>query len=316
MSGDKRTHARTDGKREPGPLLQAAHRVILRIVRPGSVVTVVSVIAGTVLLALAFMVLDDDHPLSIVAYVVSAYALVVVVARIVSLARRGNELLRRNIYVRRLQDDLPFRLRLSLLGSLAINLLYSAMNALSGFYYHSVWFGMLAAYYIMLSVMRFSLVRYARTHGFGRNTDAELRRYRLCGIVLVALNVVLIGLVVLVLHDDGGFEYAGTLIYVMALYSFYSMTLAIINVVRYRRLASPAIAASGHVNLVSALVSMFSLEIAMLGEFGDGGNSAYFRPLMIALSGAAICGFVTILGAYMIVRATRRLRAGVSGRTG
>lgn len=316
MSGDRHTRARTDGKREPGALLQAARRVVLRIVRPGSVVTVVSVVAGAVLLALAFTVFDDGHPISVAAYVVSAYALVVVVARIASLARRGNELLRRNVYVRRLQDDLSFKLRLSLFGSLVINLLYSAMNALSGFYYHSAWFGTLAAYYIMLSVMRFSLVRYARTHGFGRNMDAELRRYRLCGIVLVALNVALIGVVVLVLHDDEGFEYAGTLIYVMALYSFYSTTLAIINVVRYRRLASPAIAASGHVSLVSALVSMLSLEIAMLGEFGDGDNPAYFRPLMIALSGAAICGFVTILGVYMIVRATRRLHAGVSGRTG
>lgn len=288
--------------------LAAARRIALRILRPGPAVTAVSVVAGTALLVLAFTVFGDGHPLSIVAYLVSAYALVVVCAGIVPLVRRGNDRLRRNAYVRRFQDDLPFKLRLSLLGSLAINLLYSATNALSGFYYHSVWFGTLAAYYILLSVMRFSLVRYARLHGFGRNLDAELCRYRLCGIVLLAMNMVLIGLVVLVLSKNEGFEYAGTLIYVMALYAFYSTIAAVVNVVRYRRLDSPAIAAAGHVNLVSALVSMLSLEIAMLGQFGSERDDPYFRPLMIALSGAAICLTVTALGVYMIVRATRRLR--------
>ena len=89
----------------------------------------------------------------------------------------------------------------------------------------------LAAYYIFLAVMRYLLVRYAHKSGFGENTISELKRYRLCGAILIMMNLALAGVVILVLYQNRGFHYAGSLIYVMALYTFYTTIMAIINVV-------------------------------------------------------------------------------------
>ena len=117
--------------------------------------------------------------------------------------------------------------------------------------------GSLAAYYICLSTMRFLLVRYSYRHGFGENLTAEWRRYRLCGVILVIMNLALAGMVILAVDQNEGFKYAGVLIYVMALYTFYIMIMAVVNVVRYRKYHSPVISAARKVSL-AADIPLFS----------------------------------------------------------
>lgn len=136
----------------------------------------------------------------------------------------------------------------------------------------------------------------------------EWLRYRACGAILVAMTAALAGVIVLVLHDSGGFTYAGYLIFIMAVYAFYTTIMGIVNLVRYRRYKSPAMSASRAVSLASALVSMLSLEVAMLTEFGAE-SEAGFRTGMILGSGVAVCLTVTGLGCYMIARSVKELRA-------
>ena len=211
-----------------------------------------------------------------------------------------------NPYLRRLRDDAPFRTRLTLYGVLAVNLAYAAWNAVLGVYWHSPWFGTLAAYYILLSAMRLPLARYVRAHGFGRDPAAEYRRYRLCGVMLAVLGLPLVGVIVLALHYEMRLEYPGTMIYAAAAYTFCITVLAIVNEVKYRRSDSPALWALGHVSLATALVSMLSLEVAMIERFGEGDQEG-FRLTMIAVSGGALCLCVTVLGIHMAALATRRL---------
>lgn len=62
--------------------------------------------------------------------------------------------------------------------------------------------------------MRASLLHYVRRGK--KNRVLEWRRYRLCGIILLFMNVALAGIVILVVHENSGFEYPGMLIYAMA----------------------------------------------------------------------------------------------------
>lgn len=151
-------------------------------------------------------------------------------------------------------------------------------------------------------------MRYVHRHGFGTNMRGEWLRYRACGAILVAMTAALAGVIVLVLHNSGGFTYAGYLIFIMAMYAFYTTIMGIVNLVRYRRYKSPAMSASRAVSLASALVSMLSLEVAMLTEFGSE-SEAGFRTGMILGSGVAVCLTVTGLGCYMIARSVKELRA-------
>lgn len=64
---------------------------------------------------------------------------------------------------------MPYRVRISLYGSFIINLAYAFVKLFSGIVYHSAWFGAIAAYYMVLCLMRALLVLYAGKHDFGKN---------------------------------------------------------------------------------------------------------------------------------------------------
>jgi uncharacterized membrane protein YfcA len=106
--------------------------------------------------------------------------------------------------------------------------------------------------------------------------------------------------------------YPGLLIYAMAVYAFYAVITAVINVIRFRRQGSPIHSAAKVISLTAALVSMLSLETAMLAEFGA--DQPEFRKIMTSISGGVVCTFVLAMAVYMIVRSTGYLKNQKKGR--
>lgn len=149
--------------------------------------------------------------------------------------------------------------------------------------------------------MRFSLLHYVRSRRDDR--VSEWKRYRFCGIVLLFMNQALAAIVVIVVKHNKGFEYAGFLIYAMALYAFYAVITFGINVIKFRKYGRPVMSAAKVINLTAALVSMLSLETAMLAQFG--GDEVIFRQIMTSATGTGVC--VTVLGmaVFMIAKSTK-----------
>ena len=199
--------------------------------------------------------------------------------------------------------DVRFRTGVSLYQGFFINLLYIVMKLASGIVYRSTWFIALAVYYILLAVMRFLLVRRLNV----QDEASELRRYRLCGIMLLFMNQALTGIVVFMVQQNRGFAYPGLLIYAMAAYSFYAVTIAVINIVKTRKHKSPILSAAKAINLVAAMVSILSLETAMLAQFG-GDDDPKFRQVMTGATGGSICTIVIGMAIYMIWRANKNLK--------
>lgn len=208
----------------------------------------------------------------------------------------------------RYRTDVAFKTHVSLVLSLGINLLYAGMNLISGVSNRSPWFITLATYYMILAAMRFLLLGFVSRNGIGRERVPELRRARLCGGILMALNLALSGVVILVIRRREGFEYTGMLIYVMAMYAFYATVSAVVNLIRYRTYNSPVLSTARAINLAAALVSMLSLEIAMLSRFGSEKNAPNFDQIMIAVTGAGVCAIVIFLSASIILRTNREIR--------
>ena len=199
--------------------------------------------------------------------------------------------------------DVRFRAGVSLYQGFFINLLYIVMKLVSGVVYRSTWFIALAVYYILLAVMRFMLVRRLNV----QDEASELRRYRLCGILLLFMNQALAGIVVFMVHQNRGFDYPGLLIYAMAAYAFYAVIVAVINIVKTRKHKSPILSAAKAINLVAALVSILSLETAMMAQFG-GDDDPIFRQVMTAATGGGVCTIVIGMAIYMICRANENLK--------
>lgn len=258
---------------------------------------------------------EEESVLSYVAYLASAYAMILLatgMGSIIQVARGGFQhfpLVRKikaTSWGSRLLGDSLFRSAVTLHGGLAVNLLYTILNFFSGVRYRSTWFMALAFYYVLLSVMRAILVRYVHCKSIGEDMEAELRHYRICGVMLLVMNQALVGVIVYMLTQNRGFSYPGYLIYAMALYTFYITIIAIVNVIRFRKQGGPVMSAAKVINLTAALVSMISLETAMLAQFGEG--EAVFRQTMLGASGGAVCVIVLTMAIYMIVSATKRLR--------
>lgn len=249
-----------------------------------------------------------------VSYFLSAYALIITITGltgVVRLIRQGidkHPLVRKAMGIplirRYLKEDI-FRTEAALYQGFFINLLYAGIKMFSGILYRSVWFVTLAVYYILLAVMRASLLHYVRKAG--KSKTSEWKKYRLCGMILLFMNVALTGIVILVIHENSGFEYPGMLIYAMAMYAFYAVITAVWNVVKFRRYGSPVMSAAKVINLTAAMVSMLSLETAMLTQFGAA-EDPMFRQIMTASTGAGISMIVLGMAVFMIVRATTQLK--------
>lgn len=253
----------------------------------------------------------EEHPLAYVTYTLSFYTLTAVVMRCIKILPQHYKAAKNKVYSHplgsRFMTDIPFRTHVSLYGSLGVNLLYAAVNIISGVMYSSAWFYILAFYYSILAVMRFLLVRFVNRIGIGSDRFKELRRSRLCGYILLTVNLFLSGAVLMIMYYDKGFEYNGMLIYVMAMYTFWITALAVINLVKFRRLGSPVMSMAKIINMAAALVSVLSLETAMLSEFGEN-MSPENKRLMTALTGAGVSIIVIAMSVYSIVKNSREIK--------
>ena len=259
---------------------------------------------------------DVQNPfLRYASYLASAYALVITLTGLPYLSRRlkkAKSEFDESILMRKFRStavgekyltDIHFRNRISLSAGLMINLAYIVMKLSAGIYYRSAWFIALAVYYILLAVMRLFLIQYMSEN----DRDKAFRRYRLCGFILLIMNQALAGIVIFMVHQNRGFQYPGILIYAMALYAFYAVITAAVNVVRTRRHNSPVLSAAKAVNLVAALVSILSLTTAMLTQFG-GDDDPAFRRTMTGAVGGGVCTIVIGMAVFMIYRANKELK--------
>jgi len=262
-------------------------------------------------LILIFLNGYEEHPLAYAAYVLSFYTLTAVVMRCIKTVpkhyRSARKIIYDNPFGEKFMTDMTFRTHVSLFGSLGINLIYAAINIFSGVTNKSAWFFILAFYYTILALMRFLLVRFANKIGIGKNRFKELRRSRLCGYILLLVNLFLSGAVLMILYRNKGYEYNGILIYAMAAYTFWITAVAIKNLIKYRRLGSPLMSMAKIISMAAALVSMLSLETAMFSEFG-----AEMTPddkrLMIALTGAGVSIIIITMSVYSIVKNSREIK--------
>jgi hypothetical protein len=250
-----------------------------------------------------------------ISYVLLAYALVIAIMFFGEILRNLKDefwnlkiikFLKGTKNGQRFFDSVIFRSTISIHQSLAINIAYVVLKVITGIMYKSLWLITFGVYYMLLSAMRGILVHYVNRHKIGEDIKAEYVRYRYCGILLLFMNNVLAGIVAYIVRGNQGIYYPGALICAMALYSFYSITVSNINVLKFRKLGSPIMSAAKVISLTASCVSMLSLEVAMLAEFG--GDDYVFRKKITSISGAVVCTFVLGMAIYMIIRSTLYLK--------
>lgn len=208
----------------------------------------------------------------------------------------------------KLLDNFSFRTVIFAFGSLAITIAYSVYNGVIAIVLASGWYGSLALYYILLVFLRGGISLY---HGKRRKLEErseilEIKKYRTCGILLIATIWALSAAIAQMVVQNQGFEYFDLMIYVAATYTFTKITLAIFNAVKAKKERSGyTILALRNISLADAAVSILSLQTAMFHSFAEPSGGT---QLANALTGGAVCLFVMALGVIMIVKANKALK--------
>ena len=275
---------------------------------PHIAVLIVLLPVATVLLVYSMVVLGTKEILSYISYGVAAYTLTIWCVRIPEIIQLVKTFKNENKYAQIWLTDTRLRVNVSMYGSLAWNTLYGIFQLWLGIYHHTFWFCSLGAYYVCLAFMRFGLVRYTRKYKPGEKMYVELKKYRATGWIFLILNLALSLMIFFMVYWNRTFLHHEITTIAMAAYTFTTLTLAIINVIKYRKYNSPVLSAGKAISLTAGLVSILTLESTMLTTFNDGSMDLLTRRLFLALSGGAISALILTMAVYMIVKSTRLIR--------
>ena len=232
-------------------------------------------------------------------YGMSAYCLAIWVLPIPKLCRKAKAYTVQHLdgtaFGRRYLGDLAFRGSVSLYSGMTINFLYVVFRIFVGIRYASVWAITIAIYYLLLGLMRLSLILSYRN----QTVKSELRCYRRTAWLLFALNIPMGGMILLMVLTNSGYSYPGYVIYLSALYTFYTVILSVVNIAKFRKLGSPILSSAKILNFVAALMSLLGLQTAMISQFSTEGEK--YRRMMNAITGGGVWFTVILIAVYMLV---------------
>lgn len=258
-------------------------------------------------LAYSFVALDETDPRRIASYALSFYALVIVCLHVPQMFAWTQRFRRENRYLLRYTADVRLRMNISLWGSCTYNAAYALFQLALGLHHRSAWFYAMAGYYALLAALRLSLGYRIRRSAPGADQPGEWRAYRLCGAGLLMMNAALSVFVLYFVRHLRATQHHEITVIAMAAYTFGAATLAVVNLIRYRRYESPVCSAAKAISLATATISMLSLEDAMLTTFGAA-QRPLFRAVMLGASGMAAALLIIGIAVYMIRRANRYLK--------
>ena len=245
----------------------------------------------------------SDSVLAYGIYVLSAYCLTTLILVFPALMRSIKsgirERMSRSEFGKKYLDDSAFRGSVGIFQGMIVNFLYVVFRIFVGIRYASVWFITIAVYYLLLGGIRVFLIANYRH----RSCERESACYRRVALFLFLLNVPMGGMIMLMVLTDAGYCYPGYVIYLSALYTFYTMILSIVHLVKYRRLGSPILSAAKVLNFVAALMSLLGLQTAMISQFSTEGEG--FRRMMNAVTGGGVWIAVVLTAVCMLFHSKR-----------
>lgn len=276
-------------------------KILWKVLFPHTIIIFFLVNISTVLLLYAFLGEDCPEAVAYPAYFISAYALTVVCARMPRIFKKAKGRLYANRYANKFLTEKELRIRISLYGGLLLNICFAIFKVVMGVMFQSRWLFAMAGYNTVLSVMRFLLVHRDQTNR--KEETEEIRRirglhsYKVCGWLMLLLNSAISVIVAIVVFDDQKIVYPGFMIYAIAAFAFYCLTMSVINIVKYWNRSNPVFSAVKRIGLAKALVSVFTMQVAMLTQFG--GEEFDYR-IANGATGSAVCVIITVMAVLML----------------
>ena len=175
------------------------------------------------------------------------------------------------------------------LASLIFNITFALYHLVLGLVTSSWWMLTLASYYLVLSIVRFTVLR-------SKSKGRFITRFT--GWMLIILSIPLAGTVILSVIRDRGHKFHMIVMIAMAAYAFTKITLATIKLIKSHRSTMATLITLRNISFADAFVSIFALQRSMLVSF-EGMTEAEIIMMNAAL-GSAVCVIVVLLGINLL----------------
>ena len=175
------------------------------------------------------------------------------------------------------------------LASLSFNIAFAIYHLVMGVVTSSWWLLTLGSYYLVLSIVRFVVLR-------SKSQERFITKFT--GWMLILLSIPFAGTVILSVVQDRGHELHMIVMIAMATYAFTKITLATIKLIKARPSTSATLITLRNISFADAFVSIFALQRSMLVSF-EGMTKAEI-VIMNTTLGSAVCGIVFLLGLNLV----------------
>ena len=175
------------------------------------------------------------------------------------------------------------------LASLSFNIAFAGYHLITGLVTSSWWLLTLGSYYLVLSIVRFVVLR---------SKSQERFVTKFTGWMLMLLSIPLDGTVILSVVRDRGLKLHMIVMIAMAVYAFTKITLATIKLIKASRSTSATLITLRNISFADAFVSIFALQRSMLVSFE--GMTEVEIVIMNATLGSAVCVIVFLLGMNLL----------------
>jgi len=211
------------------------------------------------------------------------------------------KVLQKHKFTNKLLKDYGYRTIAFSVISFTLNVAYISFVLVMAIMSKTAWYFTITVYYIVLAFMKGNVFYSKRKYG---TEIKEAKALRFSGIMFVVMTIVFSGVIVLIYKANRYFEYAGLLIYAVAAFAFYKLSLAIYNIFKAKKHDDLYVQNVRNINLASALISIIMLQVAMFQAFSPESNLGFAN----ALTGAGVSSIILLLGIFMIVKANKRLK--------
>lgn len=245
-----------------------------------------------------------------VTYLVCALIIIYAVyALIVEIRRLREKILAeadKHDFTRNLHMDEKFRTIFITTCAFLFNIGYTIFVCVMAFVYHSVWYGALTVYNILLTIAQGVILdqnrRYEKAFSFDK-TQLQRKQvgvYRYCGIMILTFTVALAVFVVQMVVGEGFYLQQG-LIIPFAVYAVVRVVSSVVGFIQSTKLDDFVLRAVRQITLAAALVSVLSLQTSLFFAFPPAFDPATLNGVL----GSLVCLLNVAIGVYMIIVAAQ-----------
>ncbi len=210
-------------------------------------------------------------------------------------------------FLGRWKAEYDFKTYIATAGSLAATLVFAFYNGYLGARHASLWYGTICIYYILLTILRGSIVLAAkRIDRLEEREAVRNKAFLAISLLLLILNISLVVPLSIMVRQQKPVSLTLIPAIVMAAYTTYKVIMASVNL-RKRRVSSDSLVwLLRTITFIDALVSILTLQNTLIMVNSDG-DSRSMLPLT-AITSALVWIAVLLLSVHSIVKGVRQVK--------